>query len=121
MEEARRQAGVRARDGETALAVLRRVHDELDAEIVLVFDQFEELFIHFRQSDQRAPVLDFLAACHAADELPVKILVSLRSDFLYLIHDELAGHVPEPLLSTKLTTLRRLDALRAEEVLCRSA
>lgn len=103
------------------LAYLRRVADALDAPLLIICDQFEEFFSNSRSPAERAAFIGFVAACHDATALPVRFLFSLRADFLYLINDEFAAHINEPLLSARLFHLRSLDERRAAEIIETSA
>lgn len=53
----------------------------LDSTLVLVLDQFEEFFIRFSPKG-RAPFIDELGALYNAHDVPVKMLFSLREDWL---------------------------------------
>jgi HEAT repeat protein len=65
----------------------------LDRPVVLALDQFEEFFI--RLSPQfRAAFIDELGALYDARDVPVKIVISLREDWLAAIN-ELEARIPE--------------------------
>ncbi len=49
--------------------------------IVLVIDQFEEFFVHF-EAETRRQIIDELATLYEAQDVPVKIIFSLREDYL---------------------------------------
>ena len=56
--------------------------------LVLLFDQFEQFFVHQKRKEDRQPFIDGLAAWYRESEpLPIKILVSIRSDLLYQLDD----------------------------------
>jgi WD40 repeat protein len=59
-------------------------------ELLLVIDQFEELFTLVQDPEQASFVLDRLAAAVAAPESPIRILITLRADFYDrpLLHPE---------------------------------
>jgi WD40 repeat protein len=119
--ECRRVSGVAAREGEPVAAYLGRVTDALDETVVVVLDQFEEFFVAFRTDAAREPFLAALAECHADEALRVKVLVSMRSDFLYRIGSDLGGRIPEPLAISRLFHLRTFDEAAAVEIVERSA
>jgi hypothetical protein len=121
LEECARQTRLRPRESEPPLAYLRRVAEVRDAEVVAVFDQFEEFFLNVRSVRARAPFAEFVAACHGAPDLPLKLLFAIRSDFLYLISAEFDGRVPEPLMGDKRYHLRNFDEEQAERIITRSA
>jgi len=121
LEECRKRSRLELQAGESPVAYLKRASRKLDARLVIVCDQFEEFFVNFKTAADRAPFIEFVAACHERADLPVKFLLSLRSDFLYLINSAFSGRVPEPLLSSKLYHLRNFDEEVAEEILERSA
>lgn len=100
---------------------LYRVTAALNAEIVIVFDQFEEFFINFRSRGEREPFVSFVASCHGAHDLPVKLLFAIRSDFLYQISAEFDGRVSEPLMGNKRYHLRSFDEEQAENIIEQSA
>ncbi|NET35562.1 MAG: tetratricopeptide repeat protein [Cyanothece sp. SIO1E1] len=57
--------------------------------LVLLFDQFEQFFVHQKRQEDRAPFVTALAEWYRAQEaLPVKVIVSIRSDLMYQL-DEL--------------------------------
>ncbi|MEP6707862.1 MAG: protein kinase, partial [Pyrinomonadaceae bacterium] len=121
MEECRKRSRLDFEAGESPVVYLRRASRKLDAPLVIICDQFEEFFVNFKTADQRAPFIDFVAACQERSDLPVKFLFSLRSDFLYLINSAFSGRVPEPLLSNKLYHLHNFDEEVAAEIIERSA
>jgi WD40 repeat protein len=121
VEECRKQSQLELRAGETEVAYLRRVAEELSATLVVIFDQFEEFFVNFRTRPERAPFVALVKACHEDARLPLKFLFSLRSDFLYLINTEFAGQVPEPLLSSKIFHLHNFDEAKAVGIIERCA
>jgi WD40 repeat protein/predicted Ser/Thr protein kinase len=121
VEECARQTRLQMRPGERQLDYLRRATVVCDTELVVVFDQFEEFFVTFRSSREREPFAFFVAACHGAQDLPVKLLFAIRSDFLHHISAEFDGRVPEPLMGDKRYHLRNFDEERAAEIISLSA
>lgn len=50
--------------------------------LILIFDQFEQFFVHYQREAERAPFVQALGAWHRGrHQLPIRILVSLRGDF----------------------------------------
>ncbi|MFY9573680.1 MAG: protein kinase, partial [Blastocatellia bacterium] len=121
LEECRKRSQVNSIQGEAPNEYLTRAARELGATIVIVCDQFEEFFISHKSREQREPFLSFIAACCDDSELPVRFLVSMRSDFLYLISSELGGRVAEPLISSRIYHLRNFDQEQAIEIIEKSA
>jgi WD40 repeat protein/serine/threonine protein kinase len=121
IEECQKRSRINPRENELHADYLRRVADELGGGLVIICDQFEEFFVNFKTREERLAFITFIAACHNAADLPVKFLISMRSDFLYLINAEFAECIAEPLLSAKLYHLRTFDQQRAAEIIERSA
>lgn len=121
LEECGRVSHVAFIEGETPAAYLKHVANELDATIVVICDQFEEFFISHQSAEEREPFLSLMAACHNNEQIPVKFLASMRSDFLYLISSELGRHIAEPLLSSRLYHLRNFDEKQAREIIDKCA
>lgn len=121
LDECRKRSQVEILEGEPPIEYLRRVAGDMGGTIVLVCDQFEEFFVSHRSPEGREPFLSFLAQCYRDHTLPVKCLVSMRSDFLYLIHAELGGRIAEPLISSGLYHLRNFEEAHAVEIIERSA
>lgn len=112
------------REGEAPVDYLRRAAELLDATLVIICDQFEEFFIHSGDSGtktEREPFTSFISACYHAADLPVKILCSLRSDFLHQISAEFDDRIPEPLLSRRRRHLRNFGRPQSEEIIARLA
>jgi len=121
LEECRKRSHLAIEGGEDPVAYLKRVSRKLDATLVIICDQFEEFFVNFKTAQDRSQFIEFVAACHERADLPVRFLLSLRSDFLYQINSAFCSRLPEPLLSSKLYHLRNFDEQVAEEILERSA
>ena len=121
LEECRKRSHIPAVEGEPPVDYLRRVTTELGATVVIVCDQFEEFFVSHKSIEERESFISFMARCLDDDDLPVKFLVSMRSDFLYLISSELGGQVDEPLISSRLYHLRNFGEAQAFEIIERSA
>ncbi|MEA5533593.1 tetratricopeptide repeat protein [Crocosphaera sp. XPORK-15E] len=51
--------------------------------LILFFDQFEQFFVHYQSADARHPFINALKNWYQNEEIPVKILMSFRSDLFY--------------------------------------
>ncbi len=52
-----------------------------DKPLILIFDQFEQFFVHFKQKQDREPFVNALKDWYCGDNpLPIKILISIRED-----------------------------------------
>ena len=72
-----------------ALTTRRLLAQSSKKRLLLVIDQFEEIFTQCRQPEERQSLIEnLLAATDPAEPQPVSILVSLRADF----YAQLAGH-----------------------------
>jgi WD40 repeat protein len=115
----RDRTAIARREDEDAIAYLRRIARELGSTVIVICDQFEEFFVAHASPDAREPFVAFLSACQ--DDSAVRVLVAMRSDFLYLVDAELAGRISEPLMTSRLSHLRNFDEARAAEIVERSA
>jgi KaiC/GvpD/RAD55 family RecA-like ATPase len=77
---ARQMEGETFTPDESLVKTLAKVTEELGP-IVLVIDQFEEFFVHF-EAETRRQIIDELAALYEAQDVPVKIVFSVREDYL---------------------------------------
>lgn len=116
-----RQCGVARGADESPRAYLDRAARDTGATIVVVLDQFEQFFAAATAPDDRETFLSFLATCCGAEASPVRFLVSIRSDFLYLIATEMSGVVAEPLASSRILHLRTFDVEQAERIIQQSS
>ncbi|ESA37232.1 hypothetical protein N836_03805 [Leptolyngbya sp. Heron Island J] len=72
---------------EPLLVVLQQASASQEKPLVLLFDQFEQFFVHQRRQEDREPFIHQLVAWYRDPEpLPVKILVSIRSDMLHQLN-----------------------------------
>jgi|GEM_PF-880852 len=120
LEECRKRSNMNVKEDEPPVETIRRAAKELDATLVIVCDQFEEFFVSHKTAQNRESFLSFLTACYSDAGLPVKILISIRSDFLYLISSEFEGRIPNPLMSSRLYHLRNFGEEQAAEIIDRS-
>jgi WD40 repeat protein len=121
IEECRHQSQLEICEGETPIEYLRRAAEDINAQLVVVCDQFEEFFVNFRTRREREPFISFIVACYDESDLPVRFLFSMRSDFLYLISSEFGGRIREPLVSSGLYHLCNFDVERAADIIEKSA
>jgi WD40 repeat protein len=119
-DEAQRQTGLAPKPSEPTLDYLRRLGAEHSARVVVIFDQFEELFISFPEASAREPFLAFVAECQRDASAPVAFLCSVRSDFLYLIGTAFDGRVRDPLSETSRLQLKTFTPEQARIVVERS-
>ncbi|MFY9608227.1 MAG: protein kinase [Blastocatellia bacterium] len=121
LAECRKRSQLDVLQDEPPNEYLRRVSREIGATVVIVCDQLEEFFVSHKSKEERELFLSFIATSHDDSDLPVKFLVSMRSDFLYLISLELGGRIAEPLISSRLFHLRNFDEAQANEIIEKSA
>ena len=63
------------------LGIFSLAVDTVDKPLILIFDQFEQFFVHFKQKADREPFVNALKDWYCADNpLPIKILISIRGD-----------------------------------------
>lgn len=120
IEQCGRQSQVYFREGEPPPDYLRRVSEEFGANLVIVCDQFEEIFVSSEAKQQREDFAALVAQCHAEHRTSPRFLFSIRSDFLYLMNSEFAHRIADPLMSSRLFHLHNLDEVQAAEIVTRS-
>lgn len=69
------------------LTVLSQGNQSTSKPLILIFDQFEQFFVHFKQKQDREPFFKILEQWYSAS-VPVKILFVIRNDLYYRM-DEL--------------------------------
>jgi WD40 repeat protein/serine/threonine protein kinase len=121
LDECQKRTQVDPLEGELPIEYYRRVASDINATLVIICDQFEEFFVSHRSTDEREPFVSFMAQCYGDHKLPVKFLVSMRGDFLYLIHAEFGGKIAEPLISSRLYHLRNFEEGHAVGIIEQSA
>ncbi|MGB0564717.1 MAG: NACHT domain-containing protein, partial [Spirulinaceae cyanobacterium] len=69
--------------------VLTQIQAPDDAKpLVLLFDQFEQVFVHNPRSEQRQPFIQALTAWYQTPALKaVRVLISIRADLLHELHE----------------------------------
>ncbi|MGA2264339.1 MAG: WD40 repeat domain-containing protein, partial [Acidobacteriota bacterium] len=121
LQDCSRKSLISQKNGEPPQEYLQRVAGGLGGTLIVVCDQFEEFFVSLKSRHDREPFISFLVDCHNNPALPVKFLISLRSDFLHLIGSEFSGRIAEPLLNARLYHLSNFDARQAQDIIERSA
>ncbi len=107
-----------ATDDADFLSLLRATAEQDRAPIVLLFDQFEQFFVHRKRKSDRAPFVQALARWFAEmQSLPVKILICIRGDFLDRLN-ELQKAMKYSLSPTQSFRLERFEPDQATEVFC---
>ena len=55
--------------------------------IVLLFDQFEQFFVHYPRTDDRAAFIQSLKSWYRKDSLDGRVLISIRADLLHELYE----------------------------------
>jgi hypothetical protein len=86
--------------------------------VVLLFDQFEQFFVHHKRKSDRAMFVQALTRWFAdMESLPVKLLICVRSDFHHRLN-ELHKAMKYSLGPTQDFPLERFEPDQATEVIC---
>ena len=97
----------------TALAKITAAHHQT---LVLLFDQFEQFFVHFQRSEQRQPLIALLTDWYQQGaNVPVKIVFSFRDDF-YARHVELQQALGYSLTPHDNFPLKKFTPKQATEI-----
>ena len=92
--------------------------------LVLVFDQFEQFFVHFKRKEDRQFFIQALADWYQNSQLQVKILVSMRKDFYaYLLEIQKAfgnSYVLSPQEAIELEKFSPEEATNVIEVIAKT-
>ncbi|HKQ80396.1 MAG TPA: ATP-binding protein [Blastocatellia bacterium] len=100
------------------LGLLRAAAEQDRTPIILLFDQFEQFFVHRKRKKDREPFVQALAQWFAETQsLPVKILICIRGDFLDRLN-ELQKAMRYSLSPTQSFRLERFEPDQATEVFC---
>jgi tetratricopeptide (TPR) repeat protein len=105
-------------DGLGLLNFIRKVAQQNSSPLVLIFDQFEQFFVHCKQEKDRKPFVQALTDWYNREQyLPVKILISIRGDFLYRL-GELHEAMKYSLSPAQSFRLKRFEPPQATEIFC---
>jgi WD40 repeat protein/serine/threonine protein kinase len=121
IQECRKQSQIDPMENEPLVGYLERISEELGSDLVIILDQFEEFFVNFKTQSEREPFISFITDCYKSEGIPIRFLLSMRSDFLYLINSEFADSIPDPLMSSRLYHLRNFGEEQAARIIERSA
>jgi WD40 repeat protein len=75
--------------------VLERVSEALDARVLVILDQFEELLAYHETDEAGERFADELARCILRADLPVNFLLSVREDAYSRIGDRFKTRIPD--------------------------
>jgi WD40 repeat protein len=75
--------------------VLERVSEALDARVLVILDQFEELLAYHEADEAGERFADELARCILRADLPVNFLLSVREDAYSRIGDRFKTRIPD--------------------------
>jgi len=109
---------------EDFLALLEKTSRAEAKTLVLLFDQFEQFFVHHPRQEQRQAFIDALAGWHKkAAALPVKILFCLRGDFVDRLFElqKAMGYSLAPQDSFQLKKFTPAQATEIFQVIAESA
>lgn len=71
--------------------MLGTVAENLDQPLVLLLDQFEQFFVHYKRKEQREIFIQALNRWYRSESLTqIRMVVSIRSDLMYQL-DELCA------------------------------
>jgi tetratricopeptide (TPR) repeat protein len=99
-------------------SLLRAATTHDSSPVVLLFDQFEQFFVHHKRKSDRAMFVQALTQWFATMEsLPVKLLICIRGDFLDRL-TELHRAMKYSLGPTQDFRLERFEPDQATEVIC---
>ena len=97
------------------LTLLSQGTESASKPLILIFDQFEQFFVHFQQKQDREPFFNALRQWYSAS-LSVKILFTIRSDLYYRM-DELQRALGYSLGLNEVFTLEKFSPEEALKVL----
>jgi serine/threonine protein kinase/DNA-binding SARP family transcriptional activator/WD40 repeat protein len=76
-------AGLSLPDGKGLLNVTKRIAQELDSEVILIVDQFEEIFTLVASAEERNLFISTLVAATAGPSSRLRVVLTLRADFFH--------------------------------------
>ncbi len=103
-------------DPNNFLPALARIIAAQSQTLVLLFDQFEQFFVHFQRDEGRQPLIGLLRDWYQnGANLPVKIVFCLRDDF-YARHVELQRAMGYSLSAQNNFELKKFTPKQATEI-----
>jgi WD40 repeat protein/DNA-binding winged helix-turn-helix (wHTH) protein len=115
-----RELGLEALHGETPMGYMRRVAEKRQTPVAIIFDQLEGFLTSEASEEDRAEFAAIVSLCLAGGPVPAKLLLSVRSDFLFLVDSDLGDRIEAPLSSLRLYHLRNLGVGGTQEILQKS-
>ncbi|HEU0184306.1 MAG TPA: NACHT domain-containing protein [Blastocatellia bacterium] len=105
-------------NGAVVFSDLLGAAEQSDSPVLLIFDQFEQFFVHRKRKNDRAPFVQALARWFNEMQVsPVKILISIRDDFFGRLN-ELQKAMKYSLGPTQSFRLEKFEPGQAAEILC---
>ena len=98
------------------LALLSQLSHKAGKPVVLLLDQFEQFFVHYKRKSDREPFVQALTAWYRDADLPVKILISIRRD-LYGRLVELQQALDCSLGPQEIFPLEKFEPIEATRIL----
>ncbi|MGZ5481420.1 MAG: nSTAND1 domain-containing NTPase [Pyrinomonadaceae bacterium] len=86
-------------ENQSLLELLQRATNGRTEPVVLILEQFEQFFVNHKSKDDRRPFIQEMALWYEKrDSLPVKLLISIRGDFVYRLGEfqEVIGYTLAP-------------------------
>ena len=65
------------------LSILRKAIEVTQKPLILLFDQFEQFFVHYQSKEARQPFVNALQDWYESEDFTVKILMTFRFDLFY--------------------------------------
>lgn len=97
--------------------MLGKVAETLDQPLVLLLDQFEQFFVHYKRKEQRSHFIQALNRWYRSEPLSlIRIVVSIRSDLMYQL-DELHQVLRYSLAPQDVFRLEKFTPAEASRVL----
>lgn len=109
---------IQINDTDDFLAIIRKAGQQHSSPIVLIFDQFEQFFVHYKRKKDRETFIQALSDWYSKEQsLSVKILIGIRGDFFYRLN-ELQKAMKYSLSPMQSFRLERFEPEQATEVFC---
>lgn len=104
-------------NGEDYICNLREAFIETQKPVIIIFDQFEQFFLHKKKRNDRERLINSLRFWYQTMEsIPVKILISIRSDNLSRLF-ELQQALKYTLSPTQSFQLNKFEPIQAANIL----